>query len=86
MKSLMFFNLVSSRNRNPYFFENRSDLVQVLAEQKQLAGGMNALAGSRIRLYNHQLKVCDEVLKDHRVRYLLADEVGLGKTIETGMI
>lgn len=70
----------------PYFFENRSDLVQILAEQKQLAGGMNALAGSRIRLYNHQLKVCDEVLKDHRVRYLLADEVGLGKTIETGMI
>ena len=70
----------------PFFFENRSELIQILAEQKQLAGGMNALAGSRIRLYNHQLNVCEQVLKDHRVRYLLADEVGLGKTIETGMI
>ena len=34
----------------------------------------------------HQISVAHKVVSSPRRRYLIADEVGLGKTIETGMI
>ena len=34
----------------------------------------------------HQIKALSRAISDNRVRYLLADEVGLGKTIEAGLI
>ncbi len=34
----------------------------------------------------HQIKALSRAVSDDRVRYLLADEVGLGKTIEAGLI
>ncbi|WFM71000.1 RNA polymerase-associated protein RapA [Halomonas sp. CKK8] len=44
------------------------------------------LAGPRIDLIPHQLYIADEVARRHAPRVLLADEVGLGKTIEAGLI
>lgn len=41
---------------------------------------------SAIDLLPHQLWVCNQVLKQWPVRYLVADDVGLGKTIEAGLI
>ncbi len=41
---------------------------------------------SAIDLLPHQLWVCNQVLKEWPVRYLVADDVGLGKTIEAGLI
>ena len=34
----------------------------------------------------HQLYALNRAMSQHRIRYLLADEVGLGKTIESGLI
>ncbi|THB68760.1 MAG: RNA polymerase-associated protein RapA [Gammaproteobacteria bacterium] len=47
---------------------------------------INGLLGSRVNLIPHQLYVASEVAKRHAPRVLLSDEVGLGKTIEAGMI
>jgi ATP-dependent helicase HepA len=44
------------------------------------------LAGARVDLIPHQLFIADEVAKRPRPRVLLADEVGLGKTIEACLI
>jgi ATP-dependent helicase HepA len=44
------------------------------------------LAGARIELIPHQLHIASEVGKRHAPRVLLADEVGLGKTIEAALI
>lgn len=44
------------------------------------------LSNARIELLPHQVFVTDKVLHDYPHRFLLADEVGLGKTIEAGLI
>ena len=44
------------------------------------------LAGGRVSLIPHQLYIAHEVGHRYAPRVLLADEVGLGKTIEAGMV
>lgn len=48
--------------------------------------GMSALASSSVELEAHQIEVVRRILQDPVQRYLLADEVGLGKTIEAGIL
>ena len=51
-------------------------------QQSPVAG----LLGARIQLLPHQLYIASEVANRYAPRVLLADEVGLGKTIEAGLI
>ncbi len=47
---------------------------------------VRGLVGARVDLIPHQLYIADEVSRRRDPRVLLADEVGLGKTIEAGLI
>jgi len=49
-------------------------------------GHLVALLSARIDLHPHQAFVAGTVLDDRRRRYILADEVGLGKTVEAGVV
>ena len=54
--------------------------------RRMLGSRVRGLAGARMELLPHQLSIAYEVASRHRPRVLLADEVGLGKTIEAGLI
>jgi ATP-dependent helicase HepA len=64
----------------------RADFVRSLTSQRASVNGIGAVLSSSIELERHQLEVVRRVLQDPVQRYLLADEVGLGKTIEAGLI
>lgn len=67
--------------------ENYLRYVTLLSKIKNetSAGVLSALSSGVIPL-PHQLHVLERALETRNIRYILADEVGLGKTIEAGMI
>lgn len=53
---------------------------------KNYTSNISGLTGARTNLIPHQLYIANEVASRYAPRVLLADEVGLGKTIEAGLI
>lgn len=65
-------------------FDLRHDALSI--RHRMLSSPARGFLGGRIRLFDHQLSIARDVCERHRVRVLLADEVGLGKTIEALLI
>ena len=74
------------RLRAKKFDDPRDFLLRQLAWQFALGNTGGELTNSRTQLLPHQILLTHDVVKMPRRRLLVADEVGLGKTIETGMI
>src|SRR4029079_5479018 len=47
---------------------------------------LSSLSNSRVEIKEHQVGVLHRVATSYPHRFLLADEVGLGKTIEAGLV
>lgn len=65
-------------------FRLRCETLEHIRHQQQSA--VRGLLGPRVQLLPHQLYIASEAANRHAPRVLLADEVGLGKTIEAGLI
>ena len=65
-------------------FVTRMNVLHLLALRE--ADGLGSFLGGRVRLFPHQLYVAERASATDPVRWLLADEVGLGKTIEASLI
>jgi ATP-dependent helicase HepA len=65
-------------------FLTRLDVLHLLTLRE--ANGLGSFLGGRVRLFPHQLYVAERATLSEPVRWLLADEVGLGKTIEAALI
>ncbi len=70
-------------DRMDRFVLRHQTLQHQFAQQKST---LNGIQGPRASLIPHQLHIANEVGNRHAPRVLLADEVGLGKTIEAGLI
>ncbi len=62
----------------------RAEALRLRAEMQR--SPVRGFVGARVDLLPHQLYITDEVSRRVTTRVLLADEVGLGKTIEAGLI
>jgi ATP-dependent helicase HepA len=76
--------LLTGQTDHPNWFSFRSALNK--GTQAIWNAQMNGLLGTRSTLLPHQLYVATKATEHTHVRALLADEVGLGKTIEAGLI
>lgn len=78
---------LSSNGNSIKYDENYLRYVTLLSKIKNetASGFLSALASGIIPL-PHQLHVLNRAMETNNIRYILADEVGLGKTIEAGMI
>jgi ATP-dependent helicase HepA len=76
--------LASLRAGDEEAFALRSRAVRLDLERR--ADALGAMLGSRTMPKPHQLAVVQRVLSARAPRFVLADEVGLGKTIEAGMV
>lgn len=67
--------------------ENYLRYVTLLSKIKnETAGGLLSSLASGVIPLPHQLHVLNRAMENNTIRYILADEVGLGKTIEAGMV
>lgn len=78
--------LVAGANESAYFRYARLPMLRSLVVQRAACGGASALLSSAVEIFPHQVHAALTVLSDPVQRYLLADEVGLGKTIEAGLV
>lgn len=69
-----------------YLHDRRHRAVTASVSLRGAAQGLTALVSAGIEFVPHQVAAVQRVLTDPVQRYLLADEVGLGKTIEAGLI
>lgn len=65
---------------------SRHQFLLALEEMHRETAGVEALIGSRTELFPHQAFVASTVINDPVRRFILADEVGLGKTVEAGLV
>ncbi len=78
--------LAAEATETPFLADARVDFVRAVARQHHAAAGVAAVLCSSIDLVDYQFDVVRRVLTDPIQRYLLADEVGLGKTIEAAIV
>jgi ATP-dependent helicase HepA len=76
--------LLAGQLDKPKWFDLRAELAK--GHHHWLRSEVVGLQGARISLTPHQLYVADTATRLNSTRVLLADEVGLGKTIEAGLI
>lgn len=64
------------------WFDSRWPAREALISLRAASQGLTGIGSASVELVGHQLDAIRRILHDPLQRYLLADEVGLGKTIE----
>lgn len=78
--------LAFSYGETQYLHDARMKILNWIINLRESVKGLTALSSSSIELVIHQINVVKKILSDPIQRYLLSDEVGMGKTIEAGII
>lgn len=71
---------------NPIWFLGRTVVSSNMNIINNSLYGFRDIAGCKISLKTHQLRTLIRCLQENNCRYMLADEVGMGKTIEAASV
>lgn len=77
-----FLFLRAGGTESPWLFDRRTALLVGAERQRTTARGAEGLLASSVEIHGHQFAAVRTAGSEERCRYLLADEVGMGKTIE----
>ncbi len=72
--------------QNPVWYLGRAVVSKTVKILENSVYGFKELAGCKIYLLPHQLHTIMRCLQEETCRYMLADEVGMGKTIEAAAV
>ncbi|GAA2666288.1 protein DpdE [Actinoplanes palleronii] len=78
--------LVAGTVETRFFHAHRTAFLSQVTWQRTASMSLGGLLSSAVELHDHQLGAARRILADPIPRYILADEVGLGKTVEAGMV
>lgn len=78
--------MLSYELHNPSWYLHRQVVTESIHSLKNATFGLETLIGSRVFLMPHQVDTIVRAITDNPCRFMLADEVGLGKTIEACVI
>ena len=78
--------LLEQEETNPEMYYQRRIISESQANTRNAPAGFKSLLGTRAGLYSHQIDSIVRAFSEQPFRLMLADEVGLGKTIEAGAI
>ena len=77
-----FLFLRAGGTESPWLFDVRTQLLGGVERQRMTARGAEGLLASSVEIHAHQFVAVRTAGSSEHCRYLLADEVGMGKTIE----
>lgn len=75
-----------SGGESQFYYDSRKNVQKWLIDLRASSRGITALTSASVDLVVHQVNIVRKILTDPIQRYLLSDEVGMGKTIEAGII
>lgn len=78
--------LAAGGGESQFFHDRRWAALTATVSLRSAAQGLTGALSSRIELAPHQLYAARRVVTDPVPRFLLADEVGMGKTMEAGIV
>jgi ATP-dependent helicase HepA len=78
--------LLMGANDTPRFRDAREPVRRLLLAERAATASATGIASAGVLIHAHQLSAALRIIRDPVQRYLLADEVGLGKTIQAGLV
>lgn len=78
--------LLADAQDTAYFRDARLPVRRLLLEERAATGSATGIMSAGVNLHPHQVEAALRIIQDPVQRYLLADEVGMGKTIQAGFV
>lgn len=78
--------LLAGANETPRFRDARQPVRNLLLAERAASMSATGLMSAGVGIHEHQVNAALRIINDPVQRYLLGDEVGMGKTIQAGFV
>lgn len=78
--------LLAGANETPRFRDARQPVRDLLLSERAASVSATGIMSAGVQIHEHQVNAALRIINDPIQRYLLADEVGMGKTIQAGFV